>query len=190
MPTYIVPVDVITVHMVPVLAPTPEAAQAEADRIVTGDWETWFDHAEPVVVGDAHTEAEWDAEQERLSRTGTSGQPGPLSASQPKDTGPAAKPRAPRTDHHADGTDCPPTHRHTSAGKPLTERCPGRAYSTATCTCGWTTRSTLMANLHEPRNRHLPHHRSHHPPRVQHPTRPGGQPGRDDLPRTRKTSTT
>ncbi|MEV7596867.1 hypothetical protein AB0O91_05700 [Kitasatospora sp. NPDC089797] len=62
MPKYIIPVDVITVHVVPVLASTPEAAQAEAERIVTGDWETWFDHAEPVVVGDAHTEAEWDAE--------------------------------------------------------------------------------------------------------------------------------
>ncbi|MFE6055373.1 hypothetical protein ACFQ6N_31870 [Kitasatospora sp. NPDC056446] len=159
MPKYIIPIDVITVHVVPVLASTPEAAQAEAERIVTGDWETWFDHAEPVVVGDAHTEAEWDAEQESTSRTGTSGQPGPLSASRPKDTGPAAKPRAPRTDHHANGSECPPTHRHTSAGKPLTEGCPGRAYSSARCTCGWTTRSMVKGYVDESRKRHLSQHR-------------------------------
>ncbi|MFJ7909047.1 hypothetical protein [Kitasatospora sp. NPDC096204] len=68
MPKYIVAVDVITVHVVPVLAPTPEAAQAEAERLVTGDWETWYDHTEPVVVGDALTEAEWDAEKEADAR--------------------------------------------------------------------------------------------------------------------------
>ncbi|MFJ7275297.1 hypothetical protein [Kitasatospora sp. NPDC098663] len=131
MPKYIVAVDVIDVHVVPVLANSPEAAQAEAERIITTDRTTWFDHTEPVVVGDALTEAEWDAEQESLARTGTSGQPGPLPARRPKETTPA-KFKAPRTDHHADGSTCPPTHKHTSSGKPLTEGCPGRAYSTAT----------------------------------------------------------
>ncbi|KOV26011.1 hypothetical protein ADK60_22205 [Streptomyces sp. XY431] len=79
---------------------------------------------------------------------------GPLSVSRPKDS-PKEKFRAPRTDHHADGSECPPQHKHTSSGKPLTEGCPGRAYSTATCTCGWTTRNTAKGYTDETRRRHL-----------------------------------
>ncbi|MGW2539368.1 hypothetical protein ACWC5I_00470 [Kitasatospora sp. NPDC001574] len=154
MPQYIVAVDEIRVHCVPVLAPTPEAAEAEAERIVQADRATWYDHTEPLCVGDALTSAEWDAEQESLARIGISGMPGPLSASRPKDT-PKAKIRAPRTDHHADGSVCPPAHKHTSSGKPLTEGCPGRSYSTATCTCGWTTRNTAKGYTDETRRRHL-----------------------------------
>ncbi|MFF4815059.1 hypothetical protein ACFY2K_10780 [Kitasatospora sp. NPDC001309] len=147
MPKYIVAVDVIDVHLVPVLAPT---AEAEAERIITADRTTWFDHTEPMVVGDALTEAE----QESISRTGTSGLPSPLSASQPK-AAPTAKFKAPRTDHHEDGTECSPAHKHSSSGKPLTEGCPGRAYSTAACTCGWRTRSTTKGYVDESRKRHL-----------------------------------
>ncbi|WP_231607826.1 hypothetical protein [Streptacidiphilus albus] len=155
MPKYLVPVDVITVHLVPILAPTRKAAQPEAERIVTGDWETWFDHAEPVVVGDAQTEAEWDAEQEALSRSGSNGKPGPLRARQPKPT-PAPRFTAARTDHHADGTPCPPEHKHTSSGKPLVAGCPGRAYSKAACTCGtWSFRSLGKGHVDEERRRHL-----------------------------------
>ncbi|WP_406087383.1 hypothetical protein [Kitasatospora purpeofusca] len=155
MPKYIVELDEIRVHCVPVLAATREAAQREAERIVQADRTTWYDHTEPLCVGDAHTSAEWDAEQESLARMGTSGQPGPLRASRPKETTPAAKFKAPRTDHHTDGTECPPSHKHTSSGKPLTDGCPGRAYSTATCTCGWTTRNTAKGYTDETRRRHL-----------------------------------
>lgn len=78
MPKYIVELDEIRVHCVPVLAATREAAQREAERIVQADRTTWYDHTEPLCVGDAHTSAEWDAEQESLARMGTSGQPGPF----------------------------------------------------------------------------------------------------------------
>ncbi|GAA1403174.1 hypothetical protein GCM10009639_47540 [Kitasatospora putterlickiae] len=156
MPKYIVAVDVITVHVVPVLAPTPEAAQAEAERIVTADWETWYDHTEPVCVGDALTEAEWDAQAaDWASWKQTAERQAPPPASRPKKDTPAASFKAPRTDHHADGTVCPPAHKHTSSGKPLTEGCTGRAYSTATCTCGWTTRNTAKGYTDETRRRHL-----------------------------------
>ncbi|MFE2104421.1 hypothetical protein ACFXAF_00900 [Kitasatospora sp. NPDC059463] len=153
MPRYIVPVDLITVHVVPVLAATPEAAQREAERIVTADWETWYDHTEPVCVGDALTPEQWDAEQKEAPRLGLvpMGTPG----RRPVKATPAAKPRAPRTDHHADGSKCPPSHKHTSSGKPLTDGCTGRAYSTATCTCGWTTRNTAKGYTDETRRRHL-----------------------------------
>ncbi|MFD4397832.1 hypothetical protein [Kitasatospora sp. NPDC058478] len=154
MPKFIVAVDEIRVHTVPVLASSRKAAEAEAERIVQADRNAWYDHTEPLCVGDALTEAEWDAEQESISRTGTSGQPGPLRARRPKAT-PAPKFRAPRTDHHTDGTECPPSHKHTNSGKPLTEGCPGRAYSTATCTCGWTTRNTAKGYTDETRKRHL-----------------------------------
>ncbi|MFB7377223.1 hypothetical protein ACFC6U_02625 [Kitasatospora purpeofusca] len=153
MPRYIVPVDLITVHVVPVLAASPEAAQREAERIVTGDWETWYDHTEPVCVGDALTPEQWDAEQKEAPRLGLvpMGTPG----RRPVKATPAAKHRAPRTDHHADGSKCPPSHKHTSSGKPLTDGCTGRAYSTATCTCGWTTRNTGKGYTDETRRRHL-----------------------------------
>ncbi|MFI9788852.1 hypothetical protein ACIHEI_35885 [Kitasatospora sp. NPDC051984] len=63
MPEYTVAVDVITVHVVPVEADTPEAAQAEAERLVEQDWETWHHHTEPACVGDALTEDEWAAQE-------------------------------------------------------------------------------------------------------------------------------
>ncbi|MFI8456869.1 hypothetical protein [Kitasatospora sp. NPDC085464] len=44
--------------------------------------------------------------------------------------------RAPLTNHHSDDSLCPPDHKHTSSGKPLHPDCPGRAYSSAVCTCG------------------------------------------------------
>ncbi|WP_328953648.1 hypothetical protein [Kitasatospora purpeofusca] len=151
---FIVTLDEIRVHCVPVLAPTREAAQREAARIVAADQATWYDHTEPLCVGDAQTEAEWDAEQESLARMGINGMVGPLSVSRPKDT-PKAKFQAPRTDHHADDSECPPAHKHTSSGKPLVPECPGRAYSTAACTCGWTTRSAVKTYVDETRRRHL-----------------------------------
>ncbi|MFF4922884.1 MULTISPECIES: hypothetical protein [unclassified Kitasatospora] len=155
MPKYIVAVDVITVHVVPVLADSPEAAQTAAERIVTADWETWYDHTEPLVVGDALTEAEWDAEQEADNRRRSTWHQAPPRARRPKQDTPAATFTAPRTDHHADGTPCPPTHKHTSSGKPLTEGCPGRAYSKAVCTCGWETKNAGKGYTDETRRRHL-----------------------------------
>ncbi|MFE2410813.1 hypothetical protein ACFXDE_20965 [Kitasatospora sp. NPDC059408] len=154
MPKYIVAVDVIDVHLVTVLASSPEAAEAEAERIITADRTKWFDHTEPVLVSDALTEAEWDAQEEAINRR-SNGHQAPPRARRPKDTTPAAKFKAPRTDHHADGSECPPSHKHTSTGRPLTEGCPGRAYSTATCTCGWTTRNTAKGYTDETRKRHL-----------------------------------
>ncbi|MFB7947059.1 hypothetical protein ACFC6L_19325 [Kitasatospora phosalacinea] len=156
MPKYIVTVDVITVHVVPVLANSPEAAEAEAGRIVAGDWETWFDHAEPVVVGDAQTETEYDsaAEVALRARMAANSPHTPVPARRPKPSTPTAKHRTTRTDHHADGSECPPAHKHPSSGKPRTEGCPGRAYSTAKCTCGWTTRSTVKTYVDETRKRH------------------------------------
>ncbi|MFF2544728.1 hypothetical protein ACFVUY_19425 [Kitasatospora sp. NPDC058063] len=79
----------------------------------------------------------------------------PPRASWPKKNAPAATFKAPRTDHHADGTECPPTHKHTSSGKPLTEGCPGRAYSRAVCTCGWETKNAGKGYTDECRERHL-----------------------------------
>ncbi|MEV7925977.1 hypothetical protein [Kitasatospora sp. NPDC088779] len=155
MPQYIVPIDVITVHVVPVLAPTADAAKAVAERIVAGDRKTWYDHTEPLCVGDAHTAAEWDAHQESLARTSNTACPALPRARQPQDPTPARF-RAPRTDHHADGTVCPPEHRHTTSGRPLVEGCPGRAYSKAVCTCGeWSTQAPGKGYVDGERLRHL-----------------------------------
>ncbi|MFJ5924796.1 hypothetical protein ACIQF6_19560 [Kitasatospora sp. NPDC092948] len=155
MPKYTVAVDVITVHVVPVEADTPEAAQAEAERLITGDWETWYHHAEPVCVGDALTEDEWAAQKaewaplkEAAERQADEWRQTPPPARRPKH-------HAPRTDHHTDGTDCPPAHKHTSRNKPLTEGCPGRAYSKAVCACGWTIQSPGKGYVDEERRRHL-----------------------------------
>lgn len=154
MPKYIVAVDEIRVHWVPVLAPTPEAAQREAERIVAADRKVWFDHTEPLLVGDAQTEAEWDAEQEAIDRR-SGGHQAPPRARHQKLT-PAAKFTAPRTDHHGDDTPCPPTHKHTSSGKPLVAECPGRAYSKAVCTCGeWSIKSPGKGYVDDERRRHL-----------------------------------
>ncbi|MFJ2864934.1 hypothetical protein [Kitasatospora sp. NPDC087314] len=135
MPKFIVPIDVITVHVVPVLAPTPEAAQAEAERIV---------------------EAEWDAQQEASSREDLERVTVPFPARPMKTSTPAARFRAPRTDHHADGSACPPEHRHTTSGKPLTQGCSGRAYSQAQCSCGeWSVKDTGKGYVDEARRQHL-----------------------------------
>ncbi|MFJ9523469.1 hypothetical protein ACIRPK_35190 [Kitasatospora sp. NPDC101801] len=156
MPKYIVPVDVITVHVVPVLAPTADAAKAEAERIVAGDRRTWYDHTEPLCVGDAHTEAEWDAQQEASSREDPGRVTVPFRARPPKETTPVIRFRAPRTDHHADDTACPPEHRHTTSGKPLTPGCPGRAYSKAECSCGeWSAKHAGKGYVDDARRRHL-----------------------------------
>ncbi|MFF2625307.1 hypothetical protein ACFVUN_05980 [Kitasatospora griseola] len=63
----------------------------------------------------------------------------------------------PRTDHHADGTGCPPTHEHTSRNKPLTDGCPDRTYSKAVRTRGWTIPSPGKGYVDEERRRHLRH---------------------------------
>ncbi|MFJ8627427.1 hypothetical protein ACIRD3_31925 [Kitasatospora sp. NPDC093550] len=155
MPKFIVPIDVITVHVVPVLAPTADAAKAEAERIVASDRKTWFDHTEPLCVGDAHTEAEWDAQQEASSREDLGRVTIPFPARPAKKTA-AARFRAPRTDHHADGTACSPEHRHTTSGKPLTSGCPGRAYSRAECSCGeWSIKHTGKGYVDDARRQHI-----------------------------------
>ncbi|MFB7950163.1 hypothetical protein ACFC6L_35250 [Kitasatospora phosalacinea] len=69
--------------------------------------------------------------------------------------------RAPLTNHHADGTPCPPEHRHTVTGKPLRPDCPGRSYSQAVCTCGtWEFRGTGKGYVNDSRRRHLATHRA------------------------------
>ncbi|MFJ6574138.1 hypothetical protein ACIQNU_42785 [Streptomyces sp. NPDC091292] len=67
--------------------------------------------------------------------------------------------RAPLTNHHADGTDCPPHHKQTSSGKPLHLDCPGRAYAQAICSCGgWELKQSGKGYVNESRNRHLASH--------------------------------
>ncbi|MFJ5233985.1 hypothetical protein ACIQBJ_29290 [Kitasatospora sp. NPDC088391] len=162
MSRYIVPVDLITVHLVSVEAETHEAAEAKAADLVAADWETHFHHAVDPVVGDAHDEQEWAAEAARWEglkkaakdREREGHQTSPRTR-RPKPDVPVTKPRTTRTDHHADDTECPPSHKHTSSGQPRTEGCPGRTYSTATCTCGWSTRSDTKTYVDETRRRHL-----------------------------------
>lgn len=63
---------------------------------------------------------------------------------------------------HSDpgNTVCPPDHRHTTSGKPLTPGCPGRAYHEATCTCGtFTCRAGAKTYVDDQRKRHLLAHR-------------------------------
>ncbi|MEU3907980.1 hypothetical protein AB0F20_29920 [Streptomyces goshikiensis] len=70
--------------------------------------------------------------------------------------------RAPLRAHHDDpgNTLCPPDHRYTSSGKPLTPGCPGRAYHEATCSCGtFTCRAGAKTYVDEQRKRHLLAHR-------------------------------
>ncbi|MFF2075444.1 hypothetical protein ACFVXG_11915 [Kitasatospora sp. NPDC058162] len=166
MPKYTIPVDHITVHVVTVSAATPEAAQAEAGRLVAADWETHFHHTVDPVVGDAFTQDEWAAQKAEWAAMKTTAErrerevhPTSPPTRQPGRNVPSLRYRAPRTDHHADDSECPPTHKHTSSGRPLTEGCPGRAYSTAACTCGWATRSTTKGYVDESRKRHVGEHR-------------------------------
>jgi hypothetical protein len=61
--------------------------------------------------------------------------------------------------HHADGSNCPPEHRHTTTGKPLHPDCPGRAYSSAACSCGeWQMSNLIKGYVNECRKRHLASH--------------------------------
>lgn len=67
--------------------------------------------------------------------------------------------RAPLTNHHADGTICPASHKHPVSGKPLHPECPGRSYSQAICSCGhWELRQSAKGYVNESRRRHLAHH--------------------------------
>jgi hypothetical protein len=68
---------------------------------------------------------------------------------------PNAKFKAPRIDHHTDGSLCPKEHTHTVSNKPTHPDCSGRAYSTATCTCGWSTKNPGRGFVDETRRRHL-----------------------------------
>lgn len=66
---------------------------------------------------------------------------------------------APLPNHHADDTDCPAEHKHTSCGKPLHPDCSGRTHSQAVCSCG----DSQMANpgkgyVNECRKRDLASH--------------------------------
>jgi hypothetical protein len=76
--------------------------------------------------------------------------------------------RAPLTNHHADGTLCPPEHKHTSSGKPLHPGCPGCDYSKAVCTCGnWEMKDRGKGYVNESRRRHLATHpQPAQPPKV------------------------
>ena len=67
--------------------------------------------------------------------------------------------RAPLTNHHADGSNCPTNHKHTSSNKPLHPGCPGRTYSQAICSCGqWRMKNTGKGYVNESRRRHLATH--------------------------------
>lgn len=67
--------------------------------------------------------------------------------------------RAPLTNHHADDTDCPAEHKHTSSGKPLHPGCTGRAYTQAICSCGdWQMKNPGKGYVNECRRRHLASH--------------------------------
>lgn len=67
--------------------------------------------------------------------------------------------RAPLTNHHADGSDCPADHKHTSSNKPLHPDCPGRSYSKAVCSCGgWEMKGSAKGYVNESRKRHLTTH--------------------------------
>lgn len=66
--------------------------------------------------------------------------------------------RAPLTNHHADGTVCPASHKHSVSGKPLLPECPGREYSQAVCSCGWELRQSGKGYVAERRRRHLAQH--------------------------------
>lgn len=64
------------------------------------------------------------------------------------------------TNHHADGTVCPAEHRHTTTGKPRHPDCPGRAFSSAACSCGtWRMAHPIKGYVNELRRRHLAEHR-------------------------------
>lgn len=83
--------------------------------------------------------------------------------------------RAPLTNHHADGTNCPKEHKHNSSGKPLHPDCPGREYSQAICSCGrWEMKQSCKGYVLECRKRHLGTHRA--------PDDPASPPVRDVLP--------
>ncbi|MFF2819413.1 hypothetical protein ACFVT9_28310 [Kitasatospora cineracea] len=69
--------------------------------------------------------------------------------------------RAPLTNHHADGSTCPPAHKHTVTGKPLHPDCPGRDHSRAVCTCGdWQFQCAVKGQVLEHRRRHLATHQA------------------------------
>ncbi|MCZ4122684.1 hypothetical protein [Streptomyces sp. H39-S7] len=73
--------------------------------------------------------------------------------------------RAPLTSHHADNSTCPPEHKHTTSGKPLTQGCPGRAYAQARCSCGnWQMKDAGKGYVNESRRRHLASHPKPTPP--------------------------
>ncbi|MFE2426894.1 hypothetical protein ACFXJ5_09095 [Streptomyces sp. NPDC059373] len=68
--------------------------------------------------------------------------------------------RAPLTSHHADGSTCPPDHKHTTSGMPLHPDCDGRAYAQAICSCGtWSLKNPGKGYVNECRKRHLATHR-------------------------------
>lgn len=76
---------------------------------------------------------------------------------------------APLRAHHSDRehTICPPDHRYTASGAPLTPGCPGFAYYEATCSCGeFTCRAAVKSYVNAQRKRHLATHR---------PSNTGGQ---------------
>ncbi|MEV4555726.1 hypothetical protein AB0K51_01865 [Kitasatospora sp. NPDC049285] len=67
--------------------------------------------------------------------------------------------KAPLVNHHADHSICPKEHKHTVTGKPLHPACPGRAYSSATCSCGeWEFECSGKGYVNEERKRHLARH--------------------------------
>jgi hypothetical protein len=67
--------------------------------------------------------------------------------------------RAPLTNHHADGTDCPVKQKRTYSGEPLHLDRPGRAYTQAICSCGdWQMKNPGKGYVNESRRRHLASH--------------------------------
>ncbi|MEV5468043.1 hypothetical protein AB0N37_20765 [Streptomyces griseoincarnatus] len=72
--------------------------------------------------------------------------------------------RAPLIAHHKDGSECPPSHKHTTSGKPLHPDCPGRHHFESVCTCGtWKLSGGVKTYVNDARKRHLATHRAADP---------------------------
>ncbi len=72
--------------------------------------------------------------------------------------------RVPLAARHKDGSQCPPSHKHTTSGKPLHPDCPGRHRFEAVCGCGaWKLSGPIKSYIEAERKRHLATHRTTEP---------------------------
>ncbi|MFF4520490.1 hypothetical protein [Streptomyces bluensis] len=72
-----------------------------------------------------------------------------------------ARHRAPLIAQHKDGSQCLPSHKHSTSGKPLHPDCPGRYLFESVCTCGtWKLSGGVKSYVNDERKRHLATHRT------------------------------